>query len=239
MVSCQEQLIERQMNGSLSVHVENSPAVEVVTKAGETVPTDNFNVYVKSSDASYSQSYIYSAMPAVVMVPIGTYTVSAENVSEAASLSQPDERGQVRYFGETAPKEVAASTAPTNFDLTCRMVNTAVSVVFGENIAKHFTDYKVTVHTVETRSLVFDSGNSAPAYFIPATLHYEFSGKFMEEDTPMTVTGTKNLSAATHIHLTFDISGQNGTVGKPEITVDDSYENLYDTVMVDPTDKKE
>ncbi len=237
-VSCQEQLIERQLNGALSAHVVNSPAVEVVTKADETVPADNFTVYVKSADASYSQSYVYQNMPEVVMVPVGTYTVSAENVSEAASLSQPDARGQVRYFGESLAKEVVASTTPTEFDLTCKMANTAVSVVFGENIAKHFTGYKVTVHTVETRSLVFDVNNTAPAYFTPATLYYEFSGTFMEEETPMTVTGTKSLAAATHLHLTFDISDQNGAVGKPTINVDATCEDLYDTIMVDPTDKQ-
>ncbi len=238
MVSCQEQLIERQLNGALSAHVVNSPAVEVVTKAGETVPADNFTVYVKSADASYNQSYVYQDMPDVVMVPVGTYTVSAENVSEAASLSQPNARGQVRYYGETPAKEVAASTTPTEFDLTCKMANAAVSVVFGENIGKHFTDVKVTVYTVETRQLVFDAVNTAPAYFSPATLSYEFSGKFMSEETPMTVTGTKPLEAAKHLHLTFDISEQNGAVGKPTINVDSTCEDLYDTIMVDPTDKQ-
>ncbi len=237
MVSCQKQLIERQLNGALSVNVDNSPVVEIVTKAGETVSADDFNVFVSSSDASFNQTYIYKDMPSVVMVPVGSYTVSAENVTEAASLSQ---RGQVRYYGEAGPKEIEASPTPVNFDFTCTMVNSAVSVVFGENIPKHFTGYKVTVYTVEDRQLDFDAANTTPVYFNPGELHYVFSGTFMNEDAPMTVSGTVKtpLEAAKHLHLTFNISEQNGAVGKPVIEVDDACEDLYETITVDPADKQ-
>ncbi len=238
-VSCQKQLIMRQTNGAISVNVENSPVVEVVTKAGEDVAVDDFNVYISSDAATFS--YVYKNMPPVVTVPIGTYTVSADNVTEVQSLTQPDAWGQVRYAGTTEAKEVKAGVTPTEYSLTCTMANTAVSVVFGENIDKHFDNYTVTAYTVDTRKLVFDTVNTVGenpvvGYFSPATLNYEFTGNFMEEAAPMTIRGSKQLRPATHLHLTFRMSEQNGAVGKPEIIVDATCEDLYETITVDPSD---
>lgn len=239
MISCQKQLIVRQTEGTLSLSLDNSPIVEVVTKAGETVPADDFNVYISSDAATFS--YVYKNMPPVVTVPVGTYVVSADNVTEAQSLTQPDQWGQVRYAGETQAREVKAGNTPTEFSLTCTMANTAVSVVFGENIDKHFDNYTVTAYTVDTRKLVFDAQNTvgetpAVGYFPAQILYYEFAGNFMEEETPMVVKGSKSLRAATHLHMTFRISEQNGAVGKPEITVDATCEDLYETITVDPSE---
>ncbi len=239
LVSCQKQLISRQTSGAISVSVENSPVVEVITKAGETVPVDDFNVYISSDAATFS--YVYKNMPPVLTVPVGRYVVSADNVTEEQSFTQPDSWGQVRYYGESESKEVKAGSTPTEFSLTCRMANAALSVVFGENIDKHFSDYTVTAYTVDTRKLVYDAINTvgetpAVGYFAPVTLNYEFTGTFMEEATPMTIKGTKLLKAATHLHLTFRISQQNGAVGKPEIIVDSTCEDLYETITVDPSD---
>ncbi len=239
VVSCQEQLIVRQANGTLSVQVENSPIVEVVTKAGETVPVDDFNVYVSSESATFS--YVYKNMPPVVTVPVGTYVVSADNITETQSVTLPDMWGQVRYYGESAAKEVKAAASPVHFSLMCTMANTAVSVVFGENIDKHFDNYTVTAYTVDTRKLIFDAQNTvgetpAVGYFPAQTLYYEFAGNFMEEETPMVVRGSKTLRAATHLHMTFRISEQNGEVGRPTIEVDTTCEDLNETITVDPSD---
>ena len=135
-LSCQKSLIQRETEGQLSLQLDNSPVVEMVTKAGaDEVSVDDFNVYVSSKDATFT--YVYKDMPSVITVPVGFYTVSAENVTETQSLTSPDKWGQVRYAGTSVEKEVSAGLNPTTFNLTCRMVNTAVSVVFGENIDKH------------------------------------------------------------------------------------------------------
>lgn len=233
-VSCQETLIERRMDGHLSLKLENSPVVEVVTKADE-VSTDDFNVYVKSDDATFT--YVYKDMPSVITVPVGYYTVSAENVTEAVSLSQPDQWGQVRYYGITEEKEVTSGIEPTTYSLTCTMVNTAVSVIFGENIDKHFTEYSVTAYTDASRKLNYQPTSSNVGYYSSETLHYEFTGKYMEDSEPMTITGSKPLQPATHLHLTFRMSEQNGELGKPvSIIVDAKCEDLYETITVDPTE---
>lgn len=233
VVSCQEALIERRADGRLTLDLKNSPVVEVVTKAEE-VSTDDFNVYVKSDDASFT--YVYKDMPEVVTVPVGFYTVSAENVTETVSLSKPDQWGQVRYYGITGQKEVTAGINPVEYSLTCTMANTAVSVVFGENIDKHFVDYSVTAYTVGTRKLTYLPSNSKTGYFSPETLYYEFTGKYLDDSEPMTITGSRPLQPATHLHLTFRMSEQNGVVGKPEIIVDSTCDDLYETITVDPSE---
>lgn len=241
MASCQRAVIERELYGKLTLSLENSPIVESVTKADDAaVSTDDFSVFVSSDDATFS--YIYKDMPSVVTLPVGDYIVSAENVSESVSLSQPDKWGQVRYAGTSAPVTVSAGLNPTSVSLTCKMVNTAVSVVFGENIDKHFTDYKITAYTVDTRKLEYTPSNTVGenpvvGYFNGGiTLNYVFSGTYILENEPMTIVGSKVLQPATHLHLTFKMSEQNGTVGKPEIIVDATCTDLYETITVDPSE---
>ncbi len=232
LTACQENLIERRADGVISVSLGNSPAVEVLTKAGEQVAVDNFNVYIINGGSTY-RTYIYKDMSQPVLVPAGIYSVSADNISESESV---EAWGQVRYAGTTESKEVVAGDDVTEFTLTCKMVNAAVSVVYGENIAAYFDDFKVTVYTDEARKLVYEPTTESVGYFLPGTLYYEFSGKYMNETKPMVIKGSKSLTAATHLHLNFRISEQNGYVGKPEIIVDTTCEDLYETVSVDPTD---
>lgn len=240
-VSCQESIIERRVDGCLSLRLENSPAMEVVTKGdagAEALSTDDFNVYVSSALSTYS--YIYKSMPDVITLPVGTYVVSADNVSEEESVSQPDIWGQVRYAGQSDPVEVVAGLNPAYVTLTCTMANTAVSVTFGENIDKHFTDYTITAYTSSDRKLVFTPSNTAGddavvAYYPATTLNYAFSGKYLQEQEPMTITGSLSLEAATHLHLTFRMSEQNGAVGKPTIILVEDCKDLYETITVDPT----
>ncbi len=240
-MACQKNIIQKEAVGRLSLLLENSPIVEVLTKAeGGQVSVDDFNVYVSSEDAVYT--YVYRDMPSVITVPAGYYAVSAENVTETESLNSPDIWGQVRYAGASEQKEVAAGLNPTQYSITCTMVNTAVSVVFGENIDKHFTDYAITLFTDPERKLEYTPSNTtgeAPAvgYFCSGVqLSYVFTGTYIIGNEPVVIRGSKLLQPATHLHLTFRMSQQNGAVGKPEIIVDYACEDLYETITVDPSE---
>jgi hypothetical protein len=243
LASCQKQIIERRQEGTLSLLLENSPVVEVLTKAEEdTVSPAEFDVLVRSEDASFS--YVYKDMPPVITVPVGIYTVSAENITEDESLTLPDSWGQVRYAGTTEPKMVEPGLDPTQFSLTCTMVNTAVSVTFDKSIIDNLKDYTLTAYTAESRKLVYDSSNTsgetpAVGYFTPdAALNYQFHGLWKDEDETesLTLKGSKAIVPASHLHLTFKLSRQNGGVLKPEIVVDATCEDLYETITIDPTE---
>ena len=52
----------------------------------------------------------------------------------------------------------------------------------------------------------------------------------------MQIVGTKELSAATHLHLTFTINEQVGNLGKPVINVVADCQDLNKTITVDPSE---
>ena len=240
-VSCQEVILSDREDGAISVHIENSPVVEVLTKTdtGENteVSTDNFNVYIKSADNSYvKEPYIYKDMPSQITVPAGFYVVSADNVTVEQSLTQPDAWGQVRYFGQSDSQEVKAGQAATQYSFTCYMANTALSINFSDKISAHFKNFKVTAYTDGRQLDYTTSTTDKVGYFTPGTLTYVFTGTYMDETSPMTIRGTRTVAGATHLHLTFDISEQNGTVDKPEIIVDASCTDLNTTITVDPSE---
>ena len=243
LVSCQEMLIEKRADGMLALSVENSPVIEAVTKAGEEVDTDLFTVYITSNDGSFSQSntYAYYQQQGTVTVPAGRYTVSAENVTDAVA-HPADAWGQARYYGASEEKEVTAGPDPTPFEVECRMVNTAVSVVFDASVAELFEVYEVEAYTVETRKLTYDaSSSSSVGYFPSDVLYYRFTAKYTESDTETkSFTGHCDIDPATHMHLTFKIKEQPpvDTDGDMSISIDviTDCEALYSDITFDPSD---
>ncbi len=233
-VGCQKSLIQKG-EGAISVNLDNSPVVEVVTKAGETVSAEGFNVYVSSANGT--TSHVYNG-PLNLVVPVGLYSVSADNVTEAQAF---EGWGRVRYAGASQQKQVIAGATPTEFDITCTMANTAVSVIFDSSIATYFQEgFTVTAYNTEDRKLVYNASNTAGetpvvGYFKPGDFNFVFSGKFMEDAEPLVIEDTRTIKAASHLHLTFRISTQNGTAGIT-VTVDDSCEDLYENITVDPSE---
>ena len=244
LVSCQEKLIERRADGQLALSVENSPVIETVTKAGEEeVNTDLFTVYITSADGTFSESdtYAYYKEKGTVKVPAGRYTVSAENVTDAVA-HPADAWGQARYYGASEEKEVTAGPDPTPFNVACRMVNTAVSVVFDASVAELFEVYDVQAYTVETRKLTYDASSaSSVGYFPSDVLYYKFTAKYTESDTETkSFTGHCDIDPATHMHLTFKIKEQPpvDTDGDMSIMIDviSDCEDLYSDITFDPSD---
>ena len=243
LVSCQEMLIEKRADGMLALSVENSPVIEAVTRAGEEVDTDLFTVYITSSDGTFSQSntYAYYQQQGTVTVPAGRYTVSAENVTDAVA-HPADGWGQARYYGASEEKAVTAGPDPTPFEVECRMVNTAVSVVFDASVAELFEVYDVEAYTVEIRKLTYDASSaSSVGYFPSDVLYYKFTAKYAESDTETkSFTGHCDIDPATHMHLTFKIKEQPpvDTDGDMSIMIDviSDCEDLYSDITFDPSD---
>ena len=249
--SCQEILIEDRMDGSISVLLENSPVVEMVTKAdaaGETqnqaVNTNDFNVYITSDNSAFQPMTVkYGVMESVLPVKVGNYSVYADNVTETASLTG---WGQLRYACAPVTKAVAAGKA-TAFELKCAMVNTAVSVEFMGNFSQYLSEgYKVAVHVEDAtaRVLEFNAANTTAAdpavgYFKPtAYLAYTFTGNDKQGNALAPISGRLEIRAQTHLTLQFKIKGdESGNINKPTIEVDTTCTELSETVIVDPSQK--
>ncbi len=226
--SCQQEVLEEQPLGIMRVRVANDPGVEVGTRA---VSADYFNVYI-SGDYEHV-SYVYKDMPEEVLLHPGKYTILAENVTEEDALSKPTPWGQIRYAGSTVQR--VNSGEVTDANLTCRVANSAVSVVFDATLDGLYSDCSVLLYAAEERKLTHTPQTPLVAYFGPGTLHYEFSGIFMNETTPRTFMGSVELRAATHTHLTFKINESQGSLAKPEIKVDTTCEEFYEEIVVDPS----
>ena len=253
-ISCQETIITDKEDGAISVYIDASAAVQVVTKgdaatgegAGEDatdqqLTADDFAVYVKSVDYVVQKYDKYSMMPDKITVPAGEYVVSAENISIADSFKSEEDPadpwGQVRYAGQSGKLDVKPGPDPTPCSFTCTMANTALSIDFSDNLKYHFTDIKVSVSNATSRSLEYTAQTTDKVgYFTPETITYIFSGKYMDETAPMQIVGTKELSAATHLHLTFTINEQVGNLGKPVINVVADCQDLNKTITVDPSE---
>lgn len=254
-VSCQEMLIEDKADGAISIMLDNSPIVELVTKSGETeegeegtsasaVDVSDFNVYITSDVAGFAPvNKKYSQMDKVMNVKAGDYTVYADNVSPAVSL---EGWGHVRYACDPVTKTVSPGTA-TTYELACSMVNTAVSVKFIGNFSEYVADgYTVEVYTEDdqNRKLGYTAANTvgetpAIGYFSPASyLAYTFKGKNKSGEDLAPVAGRVQIQPATHLTLTFKIKGdESGNLNRPTITVNTDCESLTENVTVDPTQK--
>lgn len=251
-VSCQEVLIEDKADGSISVMLDNSSEVELITKVedGNTseyeLDESEFNVYVSSSDVADFQplDVKYGAMKTVLPVKAGSYTVYADNVSEDASLTG---WGQARFACEPITKEVESGKA-TTFRLDCAMVNTAVSVEFIGDFPQYLSDgYKVAIHVEDatSRVLEYNAANTtaeppAVGYFKPsAHLVYTFSGKDRQGNDLAPISGRLEISPKTHLTLQFKIKGDvSGNINKPVLEVDTTCTVLETVeVEVDPSKK--
>lgn len=245
MTSCQKSLIERSSDsGSLTLNLKNDPIVEVVTKNTTDVPVDNFNVYINKDNQVYRQ-YKYSAMTAPIAVPAATYTVSADNYTVTEALSANNGWGDVRYYGISEAKAVNTGQN-TDYQVTCRVANTAVSVIFDPSVANYFEQgFKLTAYTDVNRKLTYElasgttSGTVANVGYFESgnSLLYQFVGTYKGDTVKKEIVGTipeEKLAAATHLYLTFKVNNLEGTL-KPTITVITECQSLYETITVDPT----
>ncbi len=253
IVSCQKQEPAASRMASVAFYLENAPAGgDVATRTVmPKVDVDEFTVAMVSGQnlmtgTGSSYSYKYGDIVAndnMVSVEIGIYTVTAENVTEEESLSAPTAWGQPRYYAKSSPTPVFAPSEETDepavrFNLKCRMVNSAVHVDFDPSVADVFESYRVSVYTDEERRFEYNEYNTTEeynptAYFSPKTLYYMFSGTVKGNSYHYTMSGTVGLEAATNHFLNFRIDGIPGEFGFG-ITVDTSYELVYEPVFIEP-----
>lgn len=200
---CQTLDIHQSM-GSLSVSLE--PEVNVEVKACDENETPKYIVSVTSASAVSGllyQSAFKDFKP--LSLPMGTYTVSAENCTADEAVSG---YGHKRLFGS---KDVTLNYENPNqtVNLDCVLVNSLISIIFDSSVTGVFDDLKVTVKSgtgTETRSVEIKEGDAVrEAWFNPAEISWTISGtvkengKIVSQSNKMTLEARKNLKINVHV----------------------------------------
>ena len=140
MTACNKTLIETPMIDSNYGYINlgiNADTEMVVTKTMEAVDDpSNFNISILDSDNSSVYAGKYSAIPEDgLKVEAGTYTVKAENITEAEAETSNSNFGQLRVSGTNSTVVVNAGE-PTTARVECDIQNTKVMIAY----EKSFTD---------------------------------------------------------------------------------------------------
>lgn len=232
--SCQE-------DGTACGQLVIIPEVMPLTKADDALLEDiKSKVTVYVAGPGVQMSYAYNEIPDYIGIPVNSlnpYTVSAQTVSEAQAENTPDEWGQIRYAGST---EVLVNRIdqPTEAKVHCTVVNAQMSVVFDQTVLSYFSDCYVVLTTIGGRRLVFTPDNAATAVaYLTAgeTVNYEFVGRFNITDEDGSVPRSIVLEPAMHYVVNVAMGNTTGNMGQPQINLITDCEDLYATMIVDPS----
>jgi len=129
---------------------------ETVTRAQTEVT--NFPVEVKSVDGSYTRKYLSVAeVPASVELLAGDYIVSSHsNLTLQKSMDVP------YYQGDETMTIRRGQT--TDVDVICKMLNTHISVNYGEDFLNAFSGWTITIDDGSETAIYFDN-HSVNGYY--------------------------------------------------------------------------
>ena len=205
-----------QAMGTLSVSLE--PEVNVQVKACDENDTPNYTVSVTSlSDVSGLpyQSAFKDFKP--LSLPMGKYTVSAENCTADEAVSG---YGRKRLLGT---KDVTLSYEKPNqtLNLDCILVNSLISIIFDPSVTGVFNDLKVTVQS-GTRSVVIKEGDKvSEAWFNPAAISWTISGVSKATGKTVSQEGNRTLEARQNLKITVKVTYSDGMISvTPGISID-------------------
>lgn len=119
----------------------------------------NYTVQVLKDGVVYNNCQWTGAVPSSVEMEVGTYTLKAfAGKDEAVSTNNMYVVGS-SDFTVTDGQNTTAS-------VTCKPVCAKVSITFGEDMPKYFTDYYVTFKTVAlgAASYIWEKDNTEPVY---------------------------------------------------------------------------
>lgn len=212
---CQTLDIHQSM-GSLSVSLE--PEVNVEVKACDENETPKYIVSVTSASAVSGllyQSAFKDFKP--LSLPMGTYTVSAENCTADEAVSG---YGHKRLFG-TKDVKLSYENPNQTVNLDCVLVNSLISIIFDPSVTGVFDDLKVTVKS-GTRSVEIKEGDAVrEAWFNPAKISWTISGVSNKTGKTVSQEGNRTLEARQNLKITVKVTYSDGMIsGPPDISID-------------------
>ena len=206
----------------LALNVSNAEIV-IDSRAGVDVGT--FTINILKSNGEVAQSYIYSRMPELIALPVGTYTVEAYNAEEqVAAFDAP------YFYGKSNSFTVTANNVTEVDPITCKLSNVKVSIAYTDELRSRMSDVKVTVTVAENEVLEFAGDETRSGYFkyVPGntTIAATFEGKvdgFQVSDYKVL---TNAVAPGYHHTITFDLKDtpnppdESGSIGTTGLSLD-------------------
>ncbi|MGN1210190.1 MAG: DUF4493 domain-containing protein [Candidatus Cryptobacteroides sp.] len=237
-ISCTRMAEPEVKYGRLEVSVRSDAEITVSTKASD---YDNYNVAIFSQDGTIQGTEMKYADFKPIVLPFGTYYVTAENCSgEEAETVTETGNGRMRLAGKSEDITLDEANWYKSATVACTVVNSRIKAVFDDTVGEYLTGWKVTVYTDapsttwnESAPLEITSGES---YWINVgtTLTYSFTAIFTLTGKEVGTSKTISLGAASDLSLTFNVSSENGLLEGINISVDESMEDVVKPLPVDP-----
>lgn len=163
--------------------------------------------------------------------PAGTYTLSACNISEAASVNG---KGDMRLASEAQSVEIKAGQN-TDVTISCKVVNSKVTVALADGFSSVFENVEIVLDP-SARNLAMTAGdhseNADDAWFPVGEVNWQLTATVVSTDMTKVYTGSFDAEAAKWNKLTFS-AGQNGTLTL-KIQVDKTITENPVTEVIDP-----
>lgn len=217
--SCQRLEMSKPLQyGSLSVAMDAEVKVEAVTKAPATAEElANYKVKVIGQDQASTSYYdgLYSAFKPLKL-PLGTYTVSAENCTSTVAETG---NGCKRLFGSTEVTISESNLNPTA-EFTCSVANTLVTVEFDKSATDHISDLEVSLKGGTSGRTVPVTTTGTEVWFNPSTVSWAITGNIASINKAVDIKGSKDLVAKNHLKIVVSVNLENGQISAaPTITL--------------------
>ncbi len=125
-----------------------------------TTEVDDFPVIITGASAEVSDVHMeyaaVSEMPASIVLPVGTYTVSSHSPGEL------DKQMNVPYYGGSSSL-VISKDITTSVDVICKMRNSRIQLTYGEDFKTAFQSWTITIDDGSSSALSYKDDNTAPS----------------------------------------------------------------------------
>lgn len=159
-----EDIVDSKGNLSLSsMKVGVNLDVDVVYLESRTESEIDLSNYIVTIYDKYSQQagqWVYSEMPEIVSLAVGTYTV------EVKSAAEPSNGFDVPYYKGTATCEVKENQVTEGLEISCKLANMLFTVEYDESFQDKISEDVVTTITIGENSLQIPASESRKAYLI-------------------------------------------------------------------------
>lgn len=228
VVACTQKEDQPVQYGEISVKLANETAVDVTTKASEgftTLTAAQAADYLVSitGDGYAGYSTVYKDFQTQTL-PLGTYYISAENVSADAAVTG---KGSMHLAG-TEEVTLSVENLTATVEVECSVTNSKVTVEFDSAVAGRFTGLKVEV-TGDRTFTVLENGTASgdlqsvgntELWFNPGEVSYKITGVFTQTGKNIELTGSKTLAARNHMKLVVKVNLENGQISAtPTISI--------------------